>query len=194
MIFQDFTYNKISGSIKVSENKYDFLESSNLLINNLRNLESYQRGYLLTNNQQFLEEYNKNKYQFNLEKERFYKLTSKYSIEKNSNKDIFELRKLIDEKVAELDFSIKNQVNGSSKESISLVNTNLGLNLMNNIVEITQKLNAENKYKETIAKQAIYKTRALFKQVNFIFFSLLIICLLILGFYIRKSVQMEKSN
>ena len=194
MFYQNYTYNKISSSFKISENKYDFLESSNLLINKLRNLESYQRGYLLTNNKQFLEEYNKNKYQLNLEKDRFYKLTARYTLEENRGNDISQLRILIDQKVAEMDSTINHQKNGLSIESTDLVDTNLGLGLMNNIIEITQKLNTENKYKETIAKQAIYKARALFKQVNYIILSLLIVCLIFIGFYVRKCIITSATN
>jgi CHASE3 domain sensor protein len=186
------TYNKISNSFKISENKYDFLESSTSLFNQIRNLESYQRGFLLTNNPQFKEDYNKNKYQLNLEKDRFFKLTFRYGLEETNPKEIENLKKLVEKKITIMDSTLFLEDRGLRQEAINLINTNTGLIVMEDINAIIQKLNTENKYKETIAKQFIYKSRSSLRTTNIIVFSFLMVTLTFLGFYIKSF--MAKSQ
>jgi CHASE3 domain sensor protein len=186
------TYNKISNSFKISENKYDFLESSTSLFNQIRNLESYQRGFLLTNNPQFKEDYNKNKYQLNLEKDRFFKLTYIYGLEESNPKEIENLKKLVEKKITIMDSTLFLEDRGLRQEAINLINTNIGLIVMEDINTIIQKLNTENKYKETIAKQFIYKERSSLRTTNIIVFSFLMLTLIFLGFYIKSF--MAKSQ
>jgi CHASE3 domain sensor protein len=186
------TYNKISNSFKISENKYDFLESSTSLFNQIRNLESYQRGFLLTNNPQFKEDYNKNKYQLNLEKDRFFKLTYIYGLEESNPKEIENLKKLVEKKITIMDSTLFLEDRGLRQDAINLINTNIGLIVMEDINTIIQKLNTENKYKETIAKQFIYKERSSLRTTNIIVFSFLMLTLIFLGFYIKSF--MAKSQ
>jgi CHASE3 domain sensor protein len=186
------TYNKISNSFKISENKYDFLESSTSLFNQIRNLESYQRGFLLTNNPQFKEDYNKNKYQLNLEKDRFFKLTYRYGLEQSNPKEIENLKKLVEKKITIMDSTLFLEDRGLRQEAINLINTNMGLIVMEDINNIIQKLNTENKYKETIAKQFIYKSRSSLRTTNIIVFSFLMVTIIFLGFYIKSF--MAKSQ
>jgi hypothetical protein len=63
---------------------------------------------------------------------------------------------------------------------------------MEDINNIIQKLNTENKYKETIAKQFIYKSRSSLRTTNIIVFSFLMVTLIFLGFYIKSF--MAKSQ
>lgn len=186
------TYNKISNSFKISENKYDFLESSTSLFNQIRNLESYQRGFLLTNDPQFREDYNKNKYQLTLEKDRFFKLTFRYDLEQSNPKEIENLKKLVEKKITIMDSTLFLEDRGLRQEAINLINTNTGLIVMEDINTIIQKLNTENKYKETIAKQFIYKSRSSLRTTNIIVFSFLMVTLTFLGFYIKSF--MAKSQ
>jgi CHASE3 domain sensor protein len=186
------TYNKISNSFKISENKYDFLESSTSLFNQIRNLESYQRGFLLTNDPQFREDYNKNKYQLTLEKDRFFKLTFRYDLEQSNPKEIENLKKLVEKKITIMDSTLFLEDRGLRQEAINLINTNTGLIVIEDINTIIQKLNTENKYKETIAKQFIYKSRSSLRTTNIIVFSFLMVTLTFLGFYIKSF--MAKSQ
>jgi CHASE3 domain sensor protein len=183
------TYNNISNSFKITENKYDFLESSNLLLNNIRNLESFQRGFLLTKKTEFLDDYNKSKYQLNLEKERFYNLTVRYGFEDSNPKEIKTLKILIDQKITEMDSTITLENKGLNQEAINFVKTNLGVRLMNEINTILLQLNTENKYKETVAKRSIYKARAELRYTSIIIFSFVIFILVFLGFYIKNCVK-----
>jgi CHASE3 domain sensor protein len=192
IIYFNRTYDKISNNLKLFENKYDFLESSNSLINQIRDLESYQRGYLLTNNPKLKEDYNKSKYQLNLQKDRFYNLTYRYGLEQTNPREIENLKNLVEEKISFMDSTLFLEDRGLRQEAINLINTNIGLIVMEDINNIIQKLNTENKYKETIAKQFIYKSRSSLRTTNIIVFSFLMVTLIFLGFYIKNF--MAKSQ
>ena len=192
IIYFNRTYDKISNNLKLFENKYDFLESSNSLINQIRDLESYQRGYLLTNNPKLKEDYNKSKYQLNLQKDRFYNLTYRYGLEQTNPREIENLKNLVEEKISIMDSTLFLEDRGLRQEAINLINTNIGLIVMEDINNIIQKLNTENKYKETIAKQFIYKERSSLRTTNIIVFSFLMVTLIFLGFYIKNF--MAKSQ
>ena len=188
------SYNKIGNNLKLFENKYDFLETSNLLINKIRDLESHQRGYLLTNNPQFKDDYKKNKFQLNLEKNRFYKLTYRYGLEQTNPKEIENLKDLIEKKICFMDSTLYLEEKGLEQEAVNLINTNVGLKITSDINAIIQKLNTENKYKETRAKQSVYKSRSSLRIKNMLIFSFIIIAQVFLGFYINSCMKKQYFN
>ncbi len=185
-------YGGITQSLKFSQNKYDFLVSTNSLKENLKNAESAQRGYLITGDHLFLEPYKNSKYRLGLEKDRFSRMF--YSDVLNNKKvvEIVEIEKLIDQKIAEMDTTIKLYNSKNNAAAIRLIKSDIGVNYMNKLDAIIQKLNAEQKHKETQAKQKVLKNRIVLKYLSIgsVLFSL--ISLFFIGLYIKSLCKLAK--
>ncbi len=183
------TYNYISDSFKISEKKYDFLESSKSLIDNLKDLESSQRGYLITGDSQYLEPFEKANYRLDLERRRFAQMINSYDLEKINSEELKELDVLIDEKIAEMQHTVALQKTGDISGAINVIKSDVGMRLMTKIIDIFQKLNMEQKYSETQAKQAIYASRIKLRYFNLLMSSFCLMVFIICGLYIHSSVS-----
>lgn len=180
------TYNNITHSFVLSESKYDFLESSNSLTDNLKDAESSQRGYLITNDLKYLEPYNNAIYQLNFENERFAKIVKTYELNDDYENQLKNIQELIMSKTKEMDSTISLQKEGKYQEAVNLVKSDLGKNLMTEILNVAQQMNTSQKYRETQAKQAIYKYRANLRYFNLAVIAFTFLSLIMIGFYIRS--------
>ena len=185
-------YGGITQSLKFGQNKYDFLVSTNSIKENLKNAESAQRGYLITGNRLFLEPYKNSKYRLSLEKNRFSRMFYSDVLNKNKEAEIVEIEKLIEQKIAEMDTTIKLYNSANNTAAIRLIKSDIGVNYMNKLDATIQKLNAEQKHKETQAKQEVLKNRKVLKYlaIGSVLFSL--ISLLVISFYIKSLAKLAK--
>ncbi|TKB99241.1 CHASE3 domain-containing protein [Pedobacter cryophilus] len=195
-----FIYNNISNSMKVSDNKYDFLESSHSLLDNLKDAESNQRGYLITSDERYLEPYNNAIYRLNLERERFSQLVNSYGLNQTNAAELKEIDRLITKKISDMTQTISLQKQGNGSKSVMLIKSRFGANLMEKVTAIFEKLNSVQKYKETQAKQSIQQFRNQFKMFSMGFVIALVIVMIALAFsnhkyYIKtKRLLFPNSN
>lgn len=185
-------YSGISQSLKSGQNKYDFLASTNSLKENLKDAESAQRGYLITGDQLYLESFKNSKYRLSLEKDRFTRMFYSDGFNKNNELELIKIDKLIDQKITEMETTIELYDNGNKAASIKLIKSDIGVNYTIKLNSIFQKLNVEQKHKETEAKQEVLKNRKVLKYLAMgtVLFSL--ISLFILGFYIKSLAKRAK--
>jgi CHASE3 domain sensor protein len=185
-------YSGITQSLKFGQNKYDFLVSTNSIKENLKNAESAQRGYLITGNKLYLESFKNSKYRLKLEKDRFTRMFHIDGLNKKNEVELVDIDKLIDQKIAEMDTTIMLYNSANNTAAIRLVKSDIGINFMNKLDAIIQKLNAEQKYKETQAKQEVLKNRKVLKYLSIgtVLFSL--ISFFLLGFYIKSLAKLAK--
>jgi CHASE3 domain sensor protein len=184
--------------MKVSDNKYDFLESSHSLLDNLKDAESSQRGYLITSDDRYLEPYNNAIYRLNLERQRFSQLVNSYGLNQTNSAELKEIDRLITKKIWEMTQTISLQKQGNGEKSVMLIKSRFGANLMEKVNAIFEKLNSVQKYKETQAKQSVQQSRNQFKMFSIGFVIALVIVLIALAFsnhkYYIKTRRLLFSN
>lgn len=185
LYFSLITYSNISSNLKTGEDKYDFLESSNALILNLREAESFERGYLISNDTIYLNQYKKSLYKLESEKVRFFTISKSYGLIKAYPKEIERLRLLVDKKIEEMNKIIVLQSQGLNIEIVKLVKEGEGMKIMVELVDVFQNLYTDQKFKETQAKIAINDKREQFKVANISNSIFLIIALLLIGYYVK---------
>ena len=181
-----FIYNNISSRIKISDNKYDFLESSHSLLDNLKDAESSQRGYLITSDERYLEPFNNAVYRLNLERDRFSKLVNSYGLNETNAAELKEIDLLINQKIVEMTQTISLQKQGNRDAPVDLIKSRFGRNLMTKVTTNFEKLNSVQKYKETQAKQSIQQYRNQFKLFSMGFVVSLVMVLIALAYSNHK--------
>ncbi|OAQ38137.1 hypothetical protein A5893_15145 [Pedobacter psychrophilus] len=187
LYFTLYTYSNISSNLKTSEDKYDFLESSNAMILDLREAESFERGYLISKDSSYLNQYKKSLYKLESEKVRFFTISKSYGLIESNAKDIEKLRLLVDKKIEEMNkiIILKNQ--GLNEEAVQLVKGDVEMKIMVELVNVFQNLYTDQKFKETQTKISILNKRKDFKfsiWSNSIF---IIIILLLVGYFVKAS-------
>ncbi len=183
--FSLFIYANISSNLKTGEDKYDFLESSNALILNLREAESFERGYLISNDTSYLNQYKKSLYKLESEKVRFFTISKSYGLIESNPKEIERLRLLINIKIQEMNKIIFLQTEGLHEETVQLVKGESGMKIMVDLVDVFQDLYADQKFKETQTKIFVNTNLKRFKTYilsNSIF---TIIVLSLIGYYVK---------
>lgn len=185
LYFSLFSYDNISSYLKTGEDKYDFLESSNALILNLREAESFERGYLISNDTSYLNQYKKSLYKLESEKVRFFKISKNYGLIESNPKQIARLHLLIDKKIEEMNKVIILQNQSLNTETFQLIKGEAGMKIMVELVDVFQNLYTNQKFKETQAKIAVNNTRKQFKLANISNSIFLIIALLLIGYYVK---------
>lgn len=189
------TYQKISNGFEVTAAKYDFLESSNSLIDNLKDAETSQRGFILTGDERYLSTYKNAIYRLNLEKDRFSKLINSYGLRKSKDSELRDLNSLMDKKQQEMSETIAEKQNHQDEAVLALIKTDLGTQYMDNILNIFSQLNADQKFKEVKAKQEIQAARAKFRIYTLISLGFALITFIIIGvtyFSEQRRINSEK--
>jgi diguanylate cyclase (GGDEF)-like protein len=122
------------------------------LLDSIVNAESGQRGYLITSNKNYLTPFQngKAKARWNLNKLRELTVNDPAQLEMLSI-----LETLIDKKFSEMQMTIDSHFAGRKDESIALVNTNEGIELMERIRSILQSLNNDLIYKRDIQQKEL---------------------------------------
>lgn len=190
------TYQKISNGFEVTAAKYDFLESSNSLIDNLKDAETSQRGYILTGDERYLSTYKNAIYRLNLEKDRFSKLINSYGLMKSKNSELKDLNDLMDKKQQEMSATIAEKQNHQDEAALALIKTDLGTQYMDNILNIFSQLNADQKFKEVKAKQEIQAARAKFRIYTLISLGFSLMMFVVIGityFSEQRRLNVEKQ-
>jgi CHASE3 domain sensor protein len=185
-------YSGITKSLKSGQNKYDFLVSSNSLKENLKDAESAQRGYLITDDSLYLEPYKNSKYRLFLEKNRFTRMFYSDGSNKKNERELVKIETLIDQKITEMDTTIKLYKSANKVAALRLIRSDIGINYTLKLDAIFQKLNAEQKHKETEAKQEVLKNRKILMYLAEFSVLFSLISLLILGFYIKSLAKLAK--
>ncbi|MBK0382476.1 CHASE3 domain-containing protein [Pedobacter sp. SD-b] len=185
LYFSFFTYGNITSSIKTGEDKYDFLESSNGLILDLREAESFERGYIISKDSSYLDQYKKSLFKLKTEKQRFFKISESYGLTTSNPKEIERLHFLINQKMEEMDKIINLQKQGLNTETVELVKSDVGMKIMGELVDVFQNLYTDQKFKETQSKIAIGNNRKQFRSVNIANSIFVIIVLIMIAIYVK---------
>jgi len=187
LYFSLYTYKNISSNIKTGQDKYDFLESSNALMLNLREAESFERGFIITNDSIYLNQYKKSIFNLELEVVRFYKISKSYGLENSSPKNIETMNLLINLKIREMNKIISLQNEGLGVETVKLIKEGRETKIMDNLVIVFQNLYADQKLKETQSKLMMYNTRKQFITANIVTSIFIIIVLVLIAIFVRLS-------
>lgn len=125
------------------------INASNLLINALKDAETGQQGYLLSQDESYLTPYF-NGVEMALKQIKY--LTDKVSDNPIQQNRIFHIDKLVEAKFIELGQTIDIQIQGDRKQALDIVKTNLGFEIMkqirvaiNEFIETEQELLATHK-------------------------------------------------
>ncbi|QEK51457.1 hypothetical protein FYC62_07115 [Pedobacter aquae] len=181
------SYNKISDKYDSVQSKYDFAISSHSLLENIKDAESAKRGYLLTGNKAYLENYYKASFRINFEKERFKKILAYKELKKSEQDQINELLNLIDLKSEQLRKVIDLKNKDKSEEAIALLKSYNATNLFDSLENSIKKINSQKKYQEIKDKQIINDTREITKFKLAIGHLIMLVLLIIMGLMISES-------
>lgn len=164
---------------------HEVIHSSNQLINALKDAETGQRGFLLTNDEGYLAPYF-NGVEVALKQINY--LTSKVSDNPTQQKRIFHIEKLVKAKFIEIEQTIDLQIQGDAIEALDIVKTNLGLEIMNQIrVALNEFIETEQELLAFRKKQYINSKW----QSQLVIISLLvlvIIFLLVVAYFVRTNI------
>ncbi|WP_026904703.1 CHASE3 domain-containing protein [Pedobacter glucosidilyticus] len=171
------SYDEISRTYESVQSKYDFTVSSYSLLENIKDAESAKRGYLLTENKAYLENYYKASFRINFEKERFKKILAYKELSQNEKEQINQLLYLVDLKSAQLKHVITLKTHNKSEEAITLLKSYNNINLFDSLENNIKKINSHKKYQEIKEKKMITDTR---EQTKLILTCSLVLVLIIL--------------
>jgi CHASE3 domain sensor protein len=188
------SYNKISDKYNSVQSKYDFAISSHSLLENIKDAESAKRGYLLTGNKAYLENYYKASFRINFEKERFKKILAYKELEKNEQDQINQLLNLVDLKSEQLRKVIDLKNNDKSEEAIALLKSYNAISLFDSLENSIKKINSQKKYQEIKDKQIINDTRETTKFKLAIGHIIILLLLVIIGILISEDKTKSLSD
>jgi PAS domain S-box len=144
------------------------------LLSQVKDAEAGQRGYLYTNNLEYLQPYKDAKAAIDGTYARLAALTSE---DQRQRAELADIRLLLDKKLNETDETVGYQRSGEVAKARALVETNAGFQLMSQIRNAVEKLNAEQAV--TLRdQQSKVRRSALWLNAAMAFTSLLILALL----------------
>jgi signal transduction histidine kinase len=108
----------------------------------IRRVESGQRGFLLTGERQYLDDYNQALGRIQPQLEDLYQLTSDNPSQKAA---IDRLRSLVEEKLKEMAITVELALENRSAEAVAITKTGRGLAVMNDIIEVYRALLTEER-------------------------------------------------
>jgi PAS domain S-box-containing protein len=144
------------------------------LLSDLKDAETGQRGYLYTNNSEYLQPYNDARSAVD---STFVRLAELTKSEPRQRDELADIRVLLEKKLNEMDETVVYQKSGDSAKARALVETNAGFELMNQVRTAVGRLNTEQ---SLVLRDQQTKVRrsALWLYVMLAFTSLLILILL----------------
>lgn len=188
------TYNRIHNlneSVRWTHHTHLVLEELDILLSNLIDAETGQRGFLLTGSENYLEPYKNS--QIKTDKN-VKKLTVLTSDNNQQQMRIVTLISLINNKFKELDQTINLRKSKGFKEALILVKTNTGKILMDNIREVIDEMsNEENNLldirltEQNQATNDTYRIIILLSVISFLLFS-------ISGFFLAKNISIPLNE
>jgi CHASE3 domain sensor protein len=124
----------------VVSHSYEIQQSLQTLLSELKDAESAQRGYLYTNNPEYLQPFAGARSAIQSTVDHLAALTRDDSRQRNELGDI---RVLLEKKLNEMDETVGYQRSGEVAKARALVDTNTGFELMNNLRAAVGKLRTE---------------------------------------------------
>jgi len=158
------------------------------LLSQVKDVEAGQRGYLYTNNLEYLQPYKDAKTALESTYARLAELTKE---DPRQRAELGDIRLLLDKKLSETDETVGYQRAGEVAKARALVETNAGFQLMSQIRAAVEKLNTE----QSVAlrdQQSKVRRSALWLNVAMAFTSLLI--LILLGLLSRALAATTRSR
>src|SRR3954469_3949934 len=158
------------------------------LLSQVKDVEAGQRGYLYTNNLEYLQPYKDAKAALESTYARLAELTND---DPRQRTELAEIRAVLDKKLSETDETVGYQRAGEVAKARALVETNAGFQLMSQIRAAVEKLNTE----QSVAlrdQQSKVRRSALWLNVAMAFTSLLI--LILLGLLSRALAATTRSR
>ena len=119
---------------------YEIQQSLQTLLSELKDAESAQRGYLYTNNPEYLQPYDGARSAIQATVDRLVALTKDEPRQRNELGDI---RVLLEKKLNEMNETVGYQRSGELAKAKALVDTNTGLEMMNDLRSAVGKLHTE---------------------------------------------------
>ena len=165
----------LSLGLEQQSHAHDVIVGLNDLFAKLRDAETGQRGYLLTNNEEYLDPYLKS---VNVVDGSLTHLTTLTQATPQYSQEIADVSNLVEAKLRVLEHTIDLQKSAGSAGAMSLVNTNEGKNLMDRLrVKLNTLLDREIAHRRQVKdnqKQALWRTIVTFSVASFVAFGLLI--------------------
>src|SRR3954470_17803068 len=124
----------------VVSHSYEIQQQLVSLLSELKDTEAGQRGYLYTNNPEYLQPYNDSRSAVD---STFYRLAELTKGEPRQRDELADIRVLLDKKLNEINETILYQKSGDTAKARALVETNAGFELMNQVRTAVGKLNTE---------------------------------------------------
>ncbi|QBG36836.1 CHASE3 domain-containing protein [Litorilituus sediminis] len=161
------------------------IQVSTELLSYLKDAETGQRGFLLTNDTHYLAPYNSGITDALATLEQLKELTADNPAQQQR---LIKLKTLIDAKFTELQQTIDLAKQGNHSKALNLVKTDLGKNIMNNMRQLLAEF--------VEVEQALLKHRSDYHQsfkvqsrnINFATMVILIVTLLSMAFFLRRKV------
>lgn len=172
----------------VVSHSYDIQQALQTLLSELKDAESAQRGYLYTNNPEYLQPYNGARSALNSTFSRLAELTKN---EPRQRDELDEIHVLFEKKLNEMNETVAYQKSGEVAKAKALVDTNAGLELMNNLRSAVETLHTE----QSVAlrdQQAAVRRGAILLYVTMAFTGLLV--LILLGLLARALAAAMRSR
>ena len=158
----------------VVSHSYEIQQSLQTLLSELKDAESAQRGYLYTNNPEYLQPFEGARSAIQSTIDRLAALTRDDPHQRNELADI---RVLLEKKLNEMNETVGYQKSGELAKAKALVDTNTGFEIMNNLRAAVGKLHTE----QSIAlrdQQGTVRRSAILLYLAMTFTSLLVLILL----------------
>jgi PAS domain S-box-containing protein len=158
----------------VVTHSHDIQRELVILLSQVKDLETGQRGYLYTNNPDYLQPYNQAKNALEGTYSRLAELTKS---EPRQRDELADIRLLLDKKLNEVNETILYQRAGETAKARALVETNAGLELMEQLRVAVGKLNTDQAF-ALRDQQSKVRRSSLLLFATMVFTSLLVLVLL----------------
>lgn len=157
-----------------------------LLISRLKDAETGQRGFLLTQNEQYLETYDLSLEGFKVD---FLRLRPKLEEHGVSKADLDQVNDLFLAKYEELRFTVEAAKSGDINRAISRVRDNIGKDLMDKVRLHVSRLNDHLNVELAALKDKSDRSRTIVRELNFFGAALSIVSLALLFWLSWKTVH-----
>src|SRR3954470_15631670 len=159
----------------VVSHSYEIQQQLVSLLSELKDTEAGQRGYLYTNNPEYLQPYNDSRSAVD---STFYRLAELTKGEPRQRDELADIRVLLDKKLNEMNETITYQKSGDTAKARALVETNAGFELMNQLRSAVGKLNTEQSL-SLRDQQTKVRRSAVWLMLSLAFTSLLVLLTLL---------------
>ena len=194
IVVAGISYNNLSimaNTVVWTEHTYKVLGKLEKIIALATDLETGQRGYILTGVERYLEPYNKGLRLINQEYDSAKTLTSDNP---RQQQRFDELRILLDDKIAELDETINLRRNVSFDAAVEVVLTDKGKLLMDNVRALIKVMQDEELTLLSQREQDAHTSAAVARQTIIIGITLATILILIMGFYLMRVIMVPLNQ